>query len=290
MSTVQDQRSGTVSSRRRWSGPMMIAAVVVVVGLIVGTALWLGSRDEKGPSTPPTTQVEAFYLSGAGASTWLQSERHRVTGHGEQVELAVNQALGTASDPDYRSGFPDGTSASVSVEGTQAVIDLRGREVEADPDAAPVRSGELALQALVHTVLANADGVQTVLFQVAGRPATRLLGQGLDGPVRPAPSDTVRSPVRLDLDDGAVLRQEATVTGTAAVFEGTVLWNVSTPSGGDPVEAGFTTATECCRPAPFSITLPTLPAGTYVLTVLETDPSDGEGRPPAEDSKTFTVG
>lgn len=284
---VQAESSGSGSSSRRWAPVALVALVVVAV--VAGVAVWLGQRETTDPAISQSAQVDVFYLGGPAGQAWLYPERHSVIGAGTPLELAVNEALGSPLDPDYRIGFPDGTSAGVSVADGVATIDLRGQALEADP-ARGAKDGALAIQALVHTVRANSERPLEVAFRVAGQTPETLLGQRLDGPVAAAKADTVLSPVRLALDEGALLREGATVSGTAAAFEGTVVWRITGHRSGAVVEDGFTTTEECCKPMPFSITLPALPAGTYVLHVAETDPSGGEGRPAAEDSKAFTLG
>lgn len=281
------QAQGRGSDPRRWLPVALVA--LVVVAIVAGVAVWLGQREATQETLSPSTSVDVFYVGGTAEKAWLFPEQHSVVGEGSQLELAVNEALGTPLDPDYQVGFPAGTSASVRVSGDTATIDLRGSALEADPARVASTDGSVAVQALVHTVAANSDRDLEVVLQVAGQAPEVLLGQQLDGPVPMRKADNVLSPVRLALDEGALLRPGATVTGTAAAFEGTVLWEI-TGLGGGTVQEGFTTTEECCRPMPFSITLPELPAGSYVLRVAESDPSGGEGFPPAEDSKTFTLG
>lgn len=113
----------------------------------------------------------------------------------------------------------------------------------------------------------------------AGATDTPVTGQPTD-----EPGDTeilISSPA-----DGATLDSPFTVTGKAAAFEATVEWELA--KDGTVVKDGFTTAEECCTLSPYSFEV-TVDPGTYTLTVRNTDPSDGEGKPPAEASREITV-
>ncbi len=89
-----------------------------------------------------------------------------------------------------------------------------------------------------------------------------------------------------DPADGAEVGTTFTVTGKAAAFEATVEWELS--KDGSVVKEGFTTAEECCTLSPYSFEVTAEP-GDYTLTVRNTDPSDGEGKPPAEASVAISV-
>jgi hypothetical protein len=85
---------------------------------------------------------------------------------------------------------------------------------------------------------------------------------------------------------GAQVGREVEVRGEAAVFEATVLWEVL--RDGNLVEQGFTSTAEGQRFAPYAFTV-TLEPGDYTVRILESDPSDGEGRPVLSDDKRITV-
>ncbi|HHU38556.1 MAG TPA: hypothetical protein GXZ45_04640 [Propionibacterium sp.] len=78
------------------------------------------------------------------------------------------------------------------------------------------------------------------------------------------------------------------LSGEANVFEATLPWIVMTMDGAT-VQEGFVNTREGQTFAPWELTL-TLPPGSYVLEVYESDPSGGlSGRPPDRDSRNFTV-
>jgi hypothetical protein len=80
--------------------------------------------------------------------------------------------------------------------------------------------------------------------------------------------------------------REVQVTGEAAVFEATLLWQVL--RDGTVVRSGSTATGEGQRFAPFAFEV-TLDPGEYTVRVLEDDPSDGEGREALTDDKAITV-
>ncbi|WP_216094447.1 Gmad2 immunoglobulin-like domain-containing protein, partial [Jiangella alba] len=151
-------------------------------------------------------------------------------------------------------------------------------------DAATGDDPDLALQQLVYTATAAAassdqDGSLPVQVNVDGAPAGEPVG-------RTDPLE-VRQLVQLnDPAEGATLPSPVMVTGEAAVFEATVLWELR--RDGEVVDSGNTSTTECCTFAPFELELDLEP-GSYEIVMSESDPSDGEGRAPMSDSRTFVV-
>ena len=95
--------------------------------------------------------------------------------------------------------------------------------------------------------------------------------------------------VLVGIDDpveGATLRSPVRVSGEAAVFEATLLWEVR--RGDAVVRSGFTSTAEGQRFAPYAFSLD-LPPGDYEIRVAEDDPSDGAGRAVMTDSRRITV-
>ena len=89
-----------------------------------------------------------------------------------------------------------------------------------------------------------------------------------------------------DPAEGATLRSPVRVSGEAAVFEATLLWEVR--RDGAVVRSGFTSTAEGQRFAPYAFSLD-LPPGDYEIRVAEDDPSGGAGRPVMTDSRRVTV-
>uniref|UniRef100_UPI0015F0BB81 Gmad2 immunoglobulin-like domain-containing protein n=1 Tax=Pseudonocardia pini TaxID=2758030 RepID=UPI0015F0BB81 len=146
----------------------------------------------------------------------------------------------------------------------------------------------LALDQLVYTVQSAAGSTDPVRVLVGGEPAVTLLGEPVDAPLTAADPYEVRSLVEIDdPTDGAVVEGPVIVSGEAAVFEATLLWEVRDPSG-EVVRAGVAATAEGQRFAPFRIEIP-LEKGSYTVVVSEDDPSGGEGRPPMSDAVRVTV-
>ena len=199
---------------------------------------------------------------------------------------AVESMIAGPVDPDYVSSWAKDTRV-LAVDETAGVItvDLSGEARGANVGAA----AEAALvQQLVWTVTEAADPTASVLATIEGEPASwghlswdEPIGRDEPLDVRllvginsPGEWETVTSPVRL--------------SGEANVFEATLPWIVMTMDGAT-VQEGFVNTREGQTFAPWELTL-TLPPGSYVLEVYESDPSGGlSGRPPDRDSRNFTV-
>lgn len=274
---------------RHRAGTML--AVAAATAAVIGAVTWLHhdpGTTTAADQTGKPVDVQVFYLGGT-AQPKLFRETHTVTNDLPAPVAAVVESAGRPEDNDYRIGLPAGTEVSAVLDGDRLHVDLRGAQIENDPAADPTGDGVLALQALVKTANANSTTPLAVDFTVDGAQPRSLLGVVLDGPLAPASDDSVLSPVQLDLPTHALLANRSTVTGQLMAFEATATWRI-TDSTGATVADGFVTASECCTLSPFSFALPDLPAGDYALTMTESDPSDGEGAPAAEDSKSFTIG
>ena len=247
------------------------------------TSLPTNSRTD-GPAQPQDVTVPVYFLGETAKGTRLFREFRRYQGVAgwSKLRIAVNGALlGDTTDPDYRTGFPKGTSAFVSVGADTVTVDLKGDDdlTARRPDA------EIALQAIVHTV----DGVlQTrvpVEFTIAGARADTVLGVDTAQPLARAAADDVQAPVWIvDPSNESTVDSPFTVTGLAATFEANVQWELK--DGARVVRRGFTTAAECCTTSPYSFTV-TAPPGTYTLVVHDTDESGG-GKV-NQDTKEVTV-
>jgi Immunoglobulin-like domain of bacterial spore germination len=137
----------------------------------------------------------------------------------------------------------------------------------------------------VQGALQSTDPVRIL---VDGRRVPDLWGVvDTSAPVERGDQYALRSLVQIDAPaHGAVVGREVDVSGEAAVFEATVVWEVL--RDGERVRSGFTSTAEGQRFAPFAFNLVLEPGG-YTVRVSEDDPSDGEGRPVLIDDKSFTV-
>jgi hypothetical protein len=203
---------------------------------------------------------------------------------------AVRQLLGArgAPDPDYRSVWPVGWRLRTPVCHTTGLItvDL----VAPDSDVAPARVelARLALQQLVYTVQDALGSTDPVRLLVDGSPAEHLWGQPVAAPIQRADPLETRARIQIDSPgENAVINTSSTrVAGEAATFEANVQWQVS--RGTVVVAHGHTSSGQAMEFSPYTFAVP-LPPGRYTLRVFEADESDGEGRAPFADTKTFTV-
>jgi hypothetical protein len=241
------------------------------------------------PSGEPSgaRALPIYYVADTAAGPRLYREFHQVSSADPATD-AVREMLGGDSglDPDYRTHWPPGAAlrGPVTTAGDEITVDLTG------VDAAPVDAelAPLVVQQLVFTVQGALQSVDPVRVLVDGESVDDLWGVPTADPVRRGDTQALRSPVQIDEPaDGAAVGPEVEVSGEAAVFEATVLWEVL--RDGRVVQSGFTTTAEGQKFSPYRFTVQLGP-GEYVVRVSEDDPSDGEGRPPLADDKTITVG
>lgn len=232
-------------------------------------------------TTPPVQSltVPVYYVADSGDGPRLVREFHAVETSLSPIAAAVNQMLTAApADPDYTSLWAPG----VEVTAAEVGADFIGVDLSAPPTVDD--DADLAVQQLVYTATAAAasngqDGSLPVRITVGGQDPSEPVGR--------ADPLEVRQLVQLnDPAEGATVPSPVTVTGEAAVFEATVLWELR--RDGEVVDSGNTSTTECCTFAPFTLELDLEP-GSYEIVMSESDPSGGEGRPPMSDSRTFTV-
>jgi hypothetical protein len=192
----------------------------------------------------------------------------------------------TGLDPDYRTRWPPAAAlrGPVTTGGDEITVDLTGLGASpVDEAIAP-----MMVQQLVFTVQGALQSVDPVRVLVDGEPVDDLWGVPTADPVRRGDTLALRSPVQIDEPaDGATVGPDVVVSGEAAVFEATVLWEVL--DSGRVVQSGYTTTSEGQKFSPYRFTV-RLGPGKYVVRVSEDDPSDGEGRAPLTDDKTITVG
>lgn len=282
---------------------MLGATVAVVVALLAGCAERdRGTAAHDGGTAPADgVAVAVYYVAQTDAGPRLYREFHRVPAS-DVTDADATAGLGSTAlremfaadrgvDPDYRSFWPAGSALHSPVRHADGVIavDLTAAAAAGRVDAAVA---ELTVQQLVYTVQAALGVTDPVRITVEGRPVPRLWDQVETArPVPRADPIEVRSLVQIDNPaHGAVVGPTVTVTGAAATFEATVLWEVLRDAA-DPVvvRSGFTTAAEGMRFSRYEFTVDGLEPGGYVVRVLEPDPSGGAGRPRFTDTKSVTV-
>lgn len=269
---------------RTWGTIAAALAVVVVTGGIAYV------HHRAGEPRPPASEgrsvnVTAYFLGRTAPGQRLFAEQHSLTGvTGSDLQAAVTTALGNPDDPDYHPGFPAGTTATATDHDTYVTVDFGSRDVIEAP--AHGKDPAMAVQALVWTVDDAVQRQVPVRFTVEGTPATRLLGAAVDPQIPRGSEDATLSPVSLHVDEGATITRGSLVQGRANAFEATVVWQLR--QGEQVVRHGFTTATTCCKLAPFQLRL-TAPPGNYTLAVRDTDPSGGEGNGVTTDTKDIVL-
>ncbi|MGH3369185.1 MAG: Gmad2 immunoglobulin-like domain-containing protein [Nocardioidaceae bacterium] len=247
------------------------------------------------PDAETTTEtVPVYYAGDTSRGTRLFREFHRVeVVGGDAVAAAVNQAVSaTPDDPDYRTDWPAGTSAS-SAEGTGTpdviTVDLRGQASLHDrPATMSEEQARMAVEQLVYTAQAASQTRAPVQLYLEGQRTDQVLGVPTSEPLAQGEAIDVLAQVWvIEPAEGAEVSAPFEVSGLAAAFEANVQWELK--QGDTVVEQGFTTARECCTMAPYAFTVKQVPPGDYTLVVHDSDPSGGEGFAPWEDTKQITV-
>jgi hypothetical protein len=273
--------------RRKLAGS---AAAVAAIVLVTGGVAWANHHAQEPQPAPAANStdldVQAYFLGPTANGPRLFMERHHLQDvTASPAEAAVNAALGNPDDPDYRSGFPVGTTAKLVDDGDLVTIDFQDPKLAEAPKVSDQTASE-AMQALVWTVNAATQRQVQVRFTIDGKPPATLLGKVLTGPISEQNADTVLSPVSLDTAEGAQLAEGSLVTGHAAAFEANVVWELR--QGERIVKQGYATANECCTLSPFAFILKARP-GSYTLVVHDTDASGGEGHGTTSDSKDILI-
>lgn len=288
------------SGRRGWFTPAL-AAAAVTAALIAGIAgTTLGGRDDTpvipGSSTTPAPSGAAlpvYFVGDAAPGPRLYREflpEKACPDVGCELTAAVSTALaGAAEDPDYRSDWPAGTTASdATYAGGTITVDLSGPALRNRPASMTAAQASLAVQQVVYTAQAVVgQGRLPVQLLLDGGHTDRILGVPAAEPLAADPSDAVLAPVWITQpSQGASVTSPFTVKGLAMSFEANVGWELV--QGDTVVRSGFTTAAECCTRSPYSFRV-SAPPGEYTLVVHDSDPSGGEGPGVSPETKQITV-
>ena len=282
-------------------GAALVAAVAaVVLGGCAGADVPTGgpvappSAPSPGPtpaSPAPTATGRAlplYYVTDTPAGPRLARELRRLPVDDDPASAAVTAlfAAPTGTVPGHTSAWPAGSGLAAPVTHTGGVVtvDLTARTTQTVPGD-PI----LAVQQLVYTVTGALGTPDPVQLLVNGASVPRLWRDGVitGGPVARADPLGVRVLVGIDEPaEGATVGSPVRVSGEAAVFEATLLWEVR--RDGAVVRSGAAVTAEGQRFAPYSFTVD-LPPGDYELRVSEDDPSGGAGRAAMTDTRRVTV-
>lgn len=228
------------------------------------------------PASSPTSSGAAVALYWLGAvqdprGPRLYREFVRLPATDDLVRQAVTAMLEREpGDPDHVSLWADGTTVlGVEREGTTAVVDL-SRAARTNRGGSGFEA--MTVQQLVHTATAADPTVTAVQLLVDGAAVETLWGAvSTREPLRRAPAAEVLGPVWIDAAEGQDVGRR--VTGSAAVFEATVSWDVR--QDGRVVQEGFSTATEGAPGRGTWTADLTVPAGSYELRAWESSAKDG---------------
>jgi len=250
------------------------------------------------PSRPPVTQepepgfagaVPVYFVNDTRAGLRLAREWIPVDSPRNAVEEAVTRMIARPPVPQYDTLWNAATQVrSVEVGGGAIYVDL-------GLSGAPIIRGEpeTAIQQLVYTATAAASlvdrdfGSLPVRILVDGEPVDDLGGVDVSEVLRRAAPLDVRQLVQLnEPSQGATVRSPVRVSGDAAVFEATLVWELR--QDGRVVDSGFDNTRDGQRFSEFEFELELEP-GEYSIVITEDDASDGEGGEPMSDERTFTV-
>jgi hypothetical protein len=234
--------------------------------------------------------VPVYYVGDTSRGPRLYREFHVGDGRPRLQQALTDAVTTSASDPDYRSPWPAGTTASGRLRNGVLVIDLRnsaGTDLHGPVPGTTPATASLALQQVVYTADAATQTTAPVRFLLDGARTDTVLGRPAFRPVPRASADKTLAQVWVIAPtNGQRVTSPFRVTGVASAFEATLQWELM--QGTTVVRHGVTTAQQCCTMAPYAFSVHA-PPGTYTLVVHDTDASGGEGFAPWQDTKAVTV-
>ncbi|MBD8870017.1 Gmad2 immunoglobulin-like domain-containing protein [Nocardioides donggukensis] len=209
------------------------------------------------------------------------------------TDAARRAVSGSALDPDYATGWPEGTDvAGVESSGETIVVDLTGAP-RTRPDGMSRAQAQMAVEQVVYTVqAARGEGRAPVDLRLDGERTDQVLGVPTSEPL--ANGDPLSTLALVNItapEEGATVSGEFRASGLASSFEATVPWQVR--RGDEVVLTGFSTAEgwmDRLYPWQTTVDVSSLDPGEYLFVAQTDDPSGGaEGAGPHEDTKVITV-
>ena len=294
--------------RRRNAAPRATLAALTLV-----LAACAGASDDATPTPPPApapapsepaepadpddtaTHVVAVHVVRTAPTTFfIEPIPVRVPTSGDALSARITDAieallgLTETGDADLSTSVPAGTTLHrVSIDGDVVTLDLSGAIAGSSGSSAQ----ELTFaQQLAHTARVDAS-IEAIVLLIDGQPVDELWGH-LDWSAPVAVDPFILSPVTITtpLPGEDVPVGPVTFRGQATVFEANVLVTLLDADGA-VIEDGFVTAT---TGAPgrgtweWTVTLPG--PGDFTVVAAESDPSEGEGRPPFAATRTVRAG
>ena len=311
-----------MSSRQPWlwgaGGAALATAAVLTAVALVGNPL--ERADDPGPANPgitPTQGVEptpteptksssapapsgggalpVYYIGDTPQGPRLYREFQPNVDGTEPVSTAVSLALGSALDPDYRTGWPAGSSVTTAgLTPDQITIGLSGN-LHDRPAGMTAAEAQLAIEQLIYTAqAAYGHGRVPVQFLLNDSHTNRLLGEPASEPLAEGTwYDTLALVNITDPSEGTHVSGTLHITGLASSYEAIVPWKIL--QGTKVVDQKFFMAEQggdLIKLYPFAgdIDLSGLAPGTYTLVCSTDDPSGGaEGNGPTSDTRTIVV-
>ncbi|GGD29760.1 hypothetical protein GCM10007231_31540 [Nocardioides daphniae] len=259
------------------------------------------SDDSSEAPAPITVAVPLYYAGDAGGQVRLFREFQQVEGQA-LTEAARLVDGGEPLDPDYRTLWPGGAVKRAAVTGNLITVTLKGDAFTERPDGMPEAEARLAIQQMVMTLQGVEQSNAPVKF-VRPQPEstdgtesdplpTTLFGVDVTEPVKRAKWINTMSMLNVTVpaQGSAVTGDELVVEGVASSYEANVPWEIR--QGDTVVLEGFATADgwmDRLYPWDITINISQLEPGEYTFVARTSDPSEGEGRGPTEDSKDFVV-
>jgi hypothetical protein len=246
-----------------------------------------GDAGEDGGGDPPDADdpagadtATAYFVRSDDSGPWVEPVTEDLDEPTVGVARAAMELLvgGDPDDPGLSTLAPSGTEVlGVDIDGDIVVVDLSGAVRQGGQGSA---AEEAFAQQLAHTA-AQFSATERVQLLVDGAEIDELWGH-LDWSQPIEPDLFALSPVTFETHTWGqqVGVGDVTVGGQANTFEANVLLRLLGPDG-DVVEETFTTATSGSgERGTWSHTFSLDGAGTWTIEASESDPSDGEGRPP----------
>jgi hypothetical protein len=282
-------------NRRRVVGGLVAAAMFLVAG---GVAAAHQSPDSEPQPVGPPRAVDhgdsravygIYYVGSTPSGPRLYREFRAGPTNDEDLGDALDLIVSRPSDPDYRSYWHEGQLLGATVQ--NGVI-----EVEVDPAQtrkSDVPDGRLAIEQLIYTVQGVVGGRDPVQFVHAGNPVAEVFGQPTSEPLAQSPELDVLALASIsDPSERRVVVDEFSARGVASSFEGTVPWELRSPTGTVVRRGSAQTYGWVDRLYPWAtgrIDVSDLDPGEYTFVVMTDDPSGGEGGGPTVDTRTLIV-
>jgi hypothetical protein len=304
-----------MSARRPWlwaGGAALATAAVITAVAMAGNPLQKANEPGPQTSTTPTQVTEpsptqtttppasaggalpVYFIGDTPQGPRLYREFDANVDNTEPVSTAVSLALGPASDPDYRTGWPAG--AAVTTAGLTPDLITIGLSGDLHDRPAGMTQAEagMAIQQLIYTAqAAYGHGRVPVQFLLNDSHTDKILGEPASEPLAEGTWYKTLSLVNItDPSEGTHVSGTLHVTGLASSFEANVPWQIL--QGTKVVDQKFFTAAQggdLVKLYPFAgdIDLSALAPGTYTLRVQTDDPSGGAGPGPMSDTRTIVV-